>query len=185
MCSLGNCQELVAKCQENEMCGTLFASWNEKCNDVITANFSSPPMCSDDCKQALDELTRNPYGSKLKCCDCGRLSIQELRSLHSLLPMPPIIPMPPTNHPRPNPRSPPTGDSNSRPTPPSSRPPPTRPPMPPITPPMPMMNFTPSYAMNCYVSRVKFEKHCNSTDDDCIDCKQSECLPCSSFSYNL
>lgn len=179
MCSVGNCQELVERCQKNGICKPLFDSYLMNCRDVVFANISSRPMCSANCKQALYQLHRNPYGSKLKCCDCGRLTTPQLIYVPSFDNLPPLGPMRPVNTTRPTGRPPvsttrPTGRPTGRPSMPPMNitgMPPTM--MPSTMPGMPpMMDSMPPFAAHCHIARFNIERHCNVSNNDCTDCKQ-------------
>ena len=158
------------------MCKPLFDSYTMNCRDVVFANISSRPVCSVDCKQALYQLFRNPYGSKLKCCDCGRLTTPQL------IYVPPFDNLPPMS------RMPPMGPMNTtrlpgvppiRPTRPTSVPPirPMNATMPPMMPSMmpgmpPMTDSMVPFAAQCNIARFNTERHCNFSNNDCTDCKQ-------------
>ena len=169
MCSVGSCDELTERCQKSETCKPLFDSWMVHCGNIVKANLSSRPMCSGGCKQAVQDLFSDPLGSKLKCCDCGRLSPQQLSQI-SPMGLPPMPPM--DGH-----RPPMRPVNTSRPTVPTTQPP-TTPPMPSMMPPMPSMMPPMSSMMDsrfpvgCYIGRVNMERYCNLTDDKCTDCKQ-------------
>ena len=74
-CAVDSCQNALSSCKNNDTCERLYADFVNKCNSVLLPN-STDPVCSHDCKQAIDNLYTNHIGFKLKCCDCGSLSRQ-------------------------------------------------------------------------------------------------------------
>ena len=160
---MGTCHKLVERCQKSKTCEPLFDSWMTQCGNVTKASLSSRPICTDDCRQAFQKLFSDPLGSELKCCDCGKLSPQQLSSIPPLGRMPPTGgPMQPTDG-----RMPPMRPGNtSRPR---NTPVPTRPTMMSTMP--SMMN--PMSPVGCYIARVNMERHCNLTDDDCTECNNT------------
>ena len=172
-CSVNNCNEVSTQCAQDEMCKPLFDAWREKCSNLTNPqlNLSERPMCTDDCKQALNELWSSRYGHKLRCCACGRLTQTDIELLRR---------DPPTVH---RPETPPNRIGNmTRPRPPRQRStmrPTTMPSMMPSMTPnmmpgmMPMLNATPSAAMQCHVTRLRFDRFCGFNNDVCTDCKQT------------
>ena len=73
--ALSSCQDALSSCKNNNTCKRLLADFANKCNNVLLPN-STNPVCSDDCKQAIDKLHTDYNGFKLKCCDCGSLNQQ-------------------------------------------------------------------------------------------------------------
>ena len=85
-CTIDSCQDALSNCQKDNICKILFDIFVNKCHSILKPNCSDP-MCSDDCKQAIDNLYNDDNGFKLKCCDCGSLNQQgQLTTFHASLP---------------------------------------------------------------------------------------------------
>ena len=74
-CTVESCHNALSSCKNNDTCERLYVDFINKCNSVLLPN-STYPVCSHDCKQAIDNLYKNHIGFKLKCCDCGSLNQQ-------------------------------------------------------------------------------------------------------------
>lgn len=53
---------------KDNTCRELHKVWEAECMDVWNSTID---MCSDQCKNATNELYKDPHGQNFKWCDCG------------------------------------------------------------------------------------------------------------------
>ena len=71
------CQQWINRCREDKCCRKAYHEAHYYCKEIKewkNGSLTSPPTCSDACRNAYKALFDNPIGKNIRCCKCGRFS---------------------------------------------------------------------------------------------------------------
>ena len=76
------CDWLVSVCSKDPTCKPLYDNREQKCATVFSwTEGKTPPMCTDECKMANEQLMRHSVWEGTSVCDCGNFINKTLKEV--------------------------------------------------------------------------------------------------------